>query len=47
MIDELERIWKEAVIHYSGYYSEICLEGHRKPTKNTCQVIWCPGRIRT
>jgi hypothetical protein len=27
MNDELERIWKEATVIYSGHYSDICLEG--------------------
>jgi hypothetical protein len=36
MIDELERIWKEAVVFYWRYYPGICLEGLGKTTKIIC-----------
>jgi hypothetical protein len=32
--DELERIWKEAVVAYSKYYPGICLQGLGKTTRN-------------
>jgi hypothetical protein len=31
--DELERIWKEALVTYSGYNTEICLDILRKTIK--------------
>jgi hypothetical protein len=39
MTDESERIWMEAVVAYSRYYTNICLEGLRRSTKNLSQDI--------
>jgi hypothetical protein len=33
MNDELERIWKDAVVAQSLYYPVICLEALKKPQK--------------
>jgi hypothetical protein len=38
MMDELERIWKEAVMSYSIYYN-ICLEILRKPPKICVRIV--------
>jgi hypothetical protein len=43
MNDELERMWKEAVVAYLKYYPGIRLEGPRKTTKNFSQDNWCPS----
>jgi hypothetical protein len=32
--DELERVWKEAVVDFLTYCPSICLEGLKKTTKN-------------
>jgi hypothetical protein len=37
MVDELESIWKQVVVAYSGYCPGICLEGLRKITENLSQ----------
>jgi hypothetical protein len=42
MIDELKRIWKEAIVAYSRYYPGICLEGLRKTIKNLSQYSQRP-----
>jgi hypothetical protein len=34
MTDEVERIWKEAVVAYLNYCADICLEEIRKTMKN-------------
>jgi hypothetical protein len=46
MIDELERICKEAVMASSRYYSYpgVCLEELRKTSRNLTQYSWCSGR---
>jgi hypothetical protein len=44
MIDEVERITREAVVAYSRYYPRICLDGLRKTTENLSQNSRCPGR---
>jgi hypothetical protein len=44
MNDELENIWKEAVVAESRYYPSICLGGLRKTTKILSQDIWFPAR---
>jgi hypothetical protein len=44
MSDELEMIWKEAVVSLLRYYRRILLERLRKTTKNLCQDSRCPGR---
>ena len=33
VVDELEMMWKEACVRYSGYCSGICLEGLSKIMK--------------
>jgi hypothetical protein len=38
MNNELKRIWKEAALTVSKYYSEICLEGLRKDKKHKPQL---------
>jgi hypothetical protein len=43
MTDELERIWKEAVVTLSKCYPRVCLEGLRKTTENIDQDIQCLG----
>jgi hypothetical protein len=44
MINELESIWKEAVVTYSRYYTGLCLDELRKPTINLIQDCRCPDR---
>jgi hypothetical protein len=39
MTDELERIWKEAVVVSSRNYPGICLEGLKKTMKNLRHLI--------
>jgi hypothetical protein len=34
MNDELEKIWKEAIVIYSKHHLANCLEGRRKTTRN-------------
>jgi hypothetical protein len=34
MYNELERIWKEAIVICARYYPNICLEGLRKTIRN-------------
>jgi hypothetical protein len=41
MNEELETMWKEAVVAYLKYYPGISLEGQRKTTKNLSQDNWC------
>jgi hypothetical protein len=43
MIDELERIWKQAVMVLLRYYHGISLEGLRKTTKALSQDSWWPS----
>jgi hypothetical protein len=31
MTDELERVWKEAIVYFPRYELRICLEGLRNP----------------
>jgi hypothetical protein len=33
--DELQRMWKEAIVTYLRYYSGMCLEVLREATKNS------------
>jgi hypothetical protein len=33
-MSDLERVWKEAVVACSRYYTGICVEGLRNTTKN-------------
>jgi hypothetical protein len=42
--NELERMWKEAVVANLSYYPGICLEALGKTTKNLSQDSWSPGR---
>jgi hypothetical protein len=44
MINELERIWKEAAVVYSRYYPGTCFVGLRKITNNLSQDSRSPGR---
>jgi hypothetical protein len=44
MVDELERIWKEAAVVYSRYYPGICLEWLMNLTKSLCEDNWCLNR---
>jgi hypothetical protein len=44
VIDELERIWKEAAMAYPRYYPEIFLGWLRKTRKNLSQDFRFPGR---
>jgi hypothetical protein len=44
MIDELERICKEAVVAYFRYYPRICLQGLRKIIKHLSQDSRCRSR---
>jgi hypothetical protein len=46
MTDELEKIWKEAVVAWYGYYRRIFLEGLRKTTK-TLGIAGVPAEIQT
>jgi hypothetical protein len=43
-MNDVERIWKEAVVAYSRYSSGCCLEGLKKTTWNITQNSWCPDR---
>jgi hypothetical protein len=45
MVDELERIWKEAVLAKSRYCPGIIyIEGLKKTTENVSQCSRCPSR---
>jgi hypothetical protein len=44
MINELERIWKETLVAYSGYSTEILPNGLRKTKKTLSQGSQSPGR---
>jgi hypothetical protein len=46
MNNELERIWKEMIMAYSGYYPSICLQGLWKTTKLS-QDSWVLAKIQT
>jgi hypothetical protein len=46
MTNEVERIWKEAVVAYSRNYSNTGLEGSRKIT-NDLRIAGDPTEIRT
>jgi hypothetical protein len=46
MTDELERIWREAVMAYSRYYPSICLEGLRETTKTSVRIPGVPAEIQ-
>jgi hypothetical protein len=41
--NELERMWKEAVVVYLRFYPSICQKGLRKPTKTA--NCWCTADI--
>jgi hypothetical protein len=43
MIDELERIWEEAVVAQAKHYPIIYLDGLRKNMKNLIQDSWYPS----
>jgi hypothetical protein len=43
--DELERVWKEAIMAQSRYYPRICLEVMRETTKNLVQDAGVPAEI--
>jgi hypothetical protein len=47
MIDELERIWKEAVMAYSKKYPEISLESWGKTRKTSVKLAGVSAEIRT
>jgi hypothetical protein len=42
--DDVGRIWKETVVVYLRYYTEIFLQGLRKTMKNIIKHIQCSGR---
>jgi hypothetical protein len=46
VIDELDRIWSEAMVAKSRYYHEIFLEGLRKPCKTSVQIGDVPTESR-
>jgi hypothetical protein len=43
MNNELETIWKEAIVTYLMYYPGICLEELKNPTKTLTQVRFSAG----
>jgi hypothetical protein len=45
MIDELERVWKEAVLAQLRYCPGICLERLRKTTKTSLNIAGVPVEI--
>jgi hypothetical protein len=47
MNDEMERIWKEAIVAQSKYYPRIFLEGLKKTTKNTVRTAGVAAETRT
>ena len=44
VINDLERIWNEAVVVQSKYYPDICVEKLGKTTKTLCEDGKSPGR---
>jgi hypothetical protein len=44
MTDELEMMWRVAVVAYSRHYTDICLDGVGKIYKKISQYNRCPGR---
>jgi hypothetical protein len=42
--NELEGIWKEAIMGYSMYYAGISLEGLANIAETLCQDTWGPSR---
>jgi hypothetical protein len=44
MVNDMQRVWNEAAVTWSGYYSGIFLKGLRKTTKNVSFDSRCPGR---
>jgi hypothetical protein len=44
MNDELERIWKEAIVTQSKYFRGICMEGLRKITDNVTENSGSPEK---
>jgi hypothetical protein len=47
MIDELERIWKEAIVTWLRDYVRICLEGLRKIRNASSRIALVTAEIRT
>jgi hypothetical protein len=48
MNNELEKIWKEAVVVYSGYYPSVCLEGLRTTTRESSgRRAGVPAEVKT
>jgi hypothetical protein len=47
MIEELERIWKHAVVAKSKYYPAFFLERLRKTMKTSISIAVVPAEIRT
>jgi hypothetical protein len=43
MADELERIWKEAIVFQLSYYIGVCLEGRKKTLQSRSLDSSCPG----
>jgi hypothetical protein len=43
--NELERMWKEAVVAQLRYYPGICLEGLRKTTKTSVRIAGLRAEI--
>jgi hypothetical protein len=46
-MDELEKIWKEAVVVLSRYYPGICLEELRNATKAPVRIAGVLAKIWT
>jgi hypothetical protein len=47
MNNELERIWKEAVVAYRKCDPGVCLDGLRKITKTSIRITDVPDESRT
>jgi hypothetical protein len=47
MDDELEKIWKGAVVAQSRYYFNICLEGLREPRTALVGITGVPAEYET
>jgi hypothetical protein len=45
MVDELERVWKEAVLAQLRYCPGICLEILRKTMKTSVRIVGVPVEI--
>jgi hypothetical protein len=46
MINEREKIWKEAIVAYSRDYPDICLKVVRKITRTSVRIAGVPTGIR-